>query len=99
MERTAIIALIRDIVRQYLTELEEKHIPDIVESTALFGEQAILDSVGLVSVILEVESQLDERHGISVTVANERAMSQSKSPFITVGAVADYVVQLIEEQG
>lgn len=68
------------------------------EDTVLFGREGLLDSIGLVSFILDVEEDIRAQSGISITLADERAMSQSKSPFRSVGRLADYAALLIAEQ-
>jgi len=65
--------------------------------TTLFGKGGQLDSLGLVSFIVEVEQQVEEELGVSITLADERAMSQQKSPFLTIQSLARYVSLLVEE--
>jgi acyl carrier protein len=65
--------------------------------TALFGDGAILDSLGLVGLIVAVEEQIQDEFGVAVTLADERALSQSQSPFLTIGTLVDYVNMLISE--
>ena len=67
-------------------------------STRLIGRDAVLDSLGLVGLIVDVEQRLGEEHGIGVTIADERAMSQTHSPFRTADTLAAYVQTLIREQ-
>ena len=67
------------------------------ESTHLLGRQAVLDSMGLVTLIVNVEQQLQQDHAISITIADERALSQKNSPFRTVKALSDYITLLIQE--
>ncbi|HEX4796140.1 MAG TPA: hypothetical protein VH370_20290 [Humisphaera sp.] len=62
--------------------------------TALFGSASILDSLGLVNVIVGVEQRIAEQFGIAVTLADEKAMSQRNSPFRTIDTLADYVLSL-----
>ena len=62
------------------------------EETVLVGTDAVLDSLGVVQLIVEVEGRVESRHGISVTLANDKAMSARNSPFRTVGVLADHVV-------
>ncbi len=69
----------------------------VTEATSLLGEDASIDSLGLVNVVIEVEQGVLDEHGASITVVDERAMSQASSPFRTVGTLADYVVQLVTE--
>ena len=72
--------------------------PELNESTRLIGKKAVLDSLGLVNLIVSIEQQLSDDHDISITIADERAMSQEKSPFRTIGSLSDYICLLIEEQ-
>jgi D-alanine--poly(phosphoribitol) ligase subunit 2 len=67
--------------------------------TVLFGKSGRLDSLGLVSFIVEVEQQVEEELGITISLADERAMSQQKSPFMTIQSLSDYVSLLVEENG
>lgn len=61
--------------------------PDV----ALIGTEARLDSLGLVNLIVLVEEKVQERFGVGITLVDERAMSQSKSPFRTLGSLTDFV--------
>ncbi len=72
--------------------------PEAVNSeTVLVGKDAVLDSLGVVSLIVEVEQQVEAAHGISVTLANDRAMSQRNSPFRTIGVLTDHLVSMVAE--
>ena len=63
------------------------------QNTVLFGKKSIIDSVGLVNIIIDVESRfLDEGYEISLT--SEQAMSRRNSPFRTISTLAEF----IEEQ-
>lgn len=65
--------------------------------TALLGQSAVLDSLGLVSVIAIVESNLEVELGFPIVLASEKAMSRSKSPFRTIASFADYIKEVVEE--
>ena len=67
--------------------------------TVLFGNSSDLDSMGLVSLIVATEQQLRDRHGLDVTLADERAVSRNSSPFRTVASLADYILELSGETG
>jgi|SRR3982750_2994696 len=72
--------------------------PDnITDDTVLVGNEAVIDSLGVVSLIVEVEQRLESEHGISVTLANDKAMSARNSPFRTVGVLADHCLAMAEE--
>ena len=76
----------------------EKNNPEILSSTQLMGKYGILDSNALVSTIIYIEEKLDEDYDVSITIADERAMSREKSPFKTVGTLIEYIDILIKEQ-
>lgn len=69
----------------------------VTEDTVLVGAEAVLDSLGVVQLIVEVEQRLEAAHGISVTLANDKAMSARNSPFRTVGVLADHVIATAQE--
>jgi acyl carrier protein len=94
MER--IVALILDVLR----ELEEQGVIDLdgvepVAGTELFGEAGLLDSVGLVTLVVAVEERLVDELDIDVALADERAMSQRRSPYRTVSTLAAYAAGLV----
>jgi acyl carrier protein len=66
--------------------------------THLFGDSSNLDSLGLVTFITETEEKIEEELGVSITLADERAMSQKNSPFGTVGTLADYICLLLKKK-
>lgn len=59
----------------------------------LYGRGGVLDSMGLVSMVVAVEQLVEERLGVGVILADEKAMSQSSNPFRTVGVFAEYLQQ------
>jgi acyl carrier protein len=72
-------------------------VPEAIgRETALFGEAGLLDSVGLVSLLLAVEEEISGRYGVAVALADEKALSQKNSPFRTIGTLVDYASQEIE---
>lgn len=79
-------------------ELSEDARFDVGVKTALFGPDAALDSLSLVSVIVDVESGISELLGYSISLTDDRAMSQEISPFDTVESLLNYVMLLANER-
>ena len=71
---------------------------NVTEATHLIGPKSFIDSLTLVSLIVDIEQKINEEYDITVTIADERAMSQKNSPFRTVGTLTDYVEILVNEQ-
>jgi D-alanine--poly(phosphoribitol) ligase subunit 2 len=66
---------------------------------ALIGQDAKLDSLGLVNLIVLVEEKIQQKFGVGITLVDERAMSQSRSPFRTLGSLAEFVEEQLNEHG
>lgn len=72
---------------------------DINKDTALIGSNKIMDSMGLVNNIVDIETAfLDEDVEISLT--SEAAMSGRISPFRSVGSLCNFIARQlgIEEE-
>ncbi|MBI2685883.1 MAG: hypothetical protein HYX27_06185 [Acidobacteria bacterium] len=70
----------------------------ISADTRLFGGDSILDSTALVSLLIEIEQQLNDTHHVEIVIADDRAMSQKRSPFRTIGSLAEYLAVLVAEK-
>lgn len=64
---------------------------------SIFGDGSPLDSLGLVSLLIEIEDQLAAR-GWPVSLSDERAMSQKRSPFRDVPSLVAYIQSLSAAQ-
>lgn len=98
INRDEVASLILSSLRDILTGNGSPVDPaQCTAETRLIGKSAVLDSMGLVMLIVDVEQQLEAQHGLVVTLADDRAMSQARSPFASVGSLADYVLTLVGE--
>jgi acyl carrier protein len=64
----------------------------VTEETVIVGPGAVIDSIGVVSLIVDIEQRLEMDHEVSVTLANDRAMSQRNSPFRTAAVLTDHIL-------
>lgn len=81
-----------------LEEAEQPSPVPLSGETRLFGEKAVLDSLGLVRLLADVEEALSDQFGVDLVLADERAMSLTKSPFRRVRTLVDYIAERIEEK-
>jgi len=65
--------------------------------TRLLGSESALDSMHLVSLIVAIEREVEDAFGVTVTLADERALSMKASPFRSIQSLADYVGILITD--
>ena len=68
------------------------------ENAALFGEGGVLKSIELVNLIVAVEQAVEDKFDVFLTLADEKAMSQRRSPFKTIGALAAYIEKRMQEE-
>jgi acyl carrier protein len=98
MDQQALLALIAETVRTYALTMHDGDSP-VGPDTQLFGPSGVLDSIGLVSVVVELEQALTDRVGRDVSLMNDRAMSQTRSPFLTVRSLAEYAMDQLPDSG
>ena len=96
MVKEELISLITTQVQSYNDNLDAPVDLSAGADSVLFGEGGVLTSVDFVTLVLDIEEAVEEATGKSITLADERAMSQKHSPFRTVGSLADYIEELLE---
>ena len=92
-----ILEAVYDAVREVNEQIDEDKQLELSSETILVGDGSNLDSIGLVSLIVTAEQNIEDMFGLSLTLADEKALSQKISPFRTVGSLVDYVELLINE--
>ena len=90
--------VIKKSIDQLNSQIDNNFRLDQSADTVLFGKNGKLDSLGLINLIVAVEQNIEDEFDISLTLADERAMSQRHSPFRTVGSLVDYISMLFEEE-
>lgn len=93
MQRNQIVDLLLGTISNYFKEQSIEIQPD--EQVPLFGAESVLDSMGLVHLIVEIESSLRD-NGVDISLISESAMSQRNSPFRTVGTLADFIITQLD---
>jgi hypothetical protein len=90
VERADLVRLIAETVDGYRLAMRGSTEP-VGSGTRLFGPSGVLDSLGLVSVLVEIEQRIADSGMGPVSLMDDRAMSQKSSPFATVDSLADYL--------
>ena len=89
--RPEILAIVLAAADELNADLASPIALDRGEDAVLYGREGVLDSLGLVSLVAAIEEGVQNRLGVSVVLADERAVSQRESPFRTVGTLVDYI--------
>jgi len=90
---------ITDLIIETAGELGEDELSltgPVTGESRLFGKDGVLDSMGLVTLIVAVEQAIEDRFDRSVALADEKAPSQARSPYKTVATLAEYAAGQLE---
>jgi acyl carrier protein len=94
-QRERVVKIIFSALASLNEERESSRQIAIHLTTPLFGGSSALDSLSLVSVIVDVETGVSEVFGKIIALTDDSALNQHISPFTSVAALADYTVELL----
>lgn len=88
-----------EIIFKSVEEVNQQHDTEILKdlNAKLFGKESNLDSLGLVNLIVLLEENINNEFDVSISIADEKAMSQKNSPFQSLDTLAQYIMELVNE--
>ena len=96
------VKLILDSLKEGIDDTTEEsrklNISNASSETRLFGGKGLLDSLGVVILLTDLEEKLDEEFDVTVSLASDSTMSRTRSPFRTVKSLAEYMVLAVMEE-
>lgn len=84
-----------EVLREYADEAELELA--FADETPLFGRESAIDSLGLVTIITEFETQINDAHDTELVLADDRAMAMKRSPFRTPARLVDFALERLTE--
>ena len=96
MEQNRIQPLIFDALSATNQVREEDNQIEISADAKLYGQNGQLESMELVALLIDIEEALQDE-GLNVSLSDERAMSQLKSPFRDIPSLVSYISSVIQE--
>ena len=93
--KNQIEAIIIEALQDLNDDIESESLENPNKDTKIFGEDGALDSLALVSLISDLEEGIHDNFDIDVILADEKAMSQHRSPFGSVESLTEYIEMLI----
>lgn len=79
-------------------ELTDENKVEVNTQTPLFGKDAKIESLSLVSLIVDVEGELNSEFNLDISLTDDRAMTRAISPFTNVQSLKDYILELAAEK-
>ena len=71
---------------------------DVHEGTLLIGEAAVIDSIGFVTLLVEVEQRLDGQLDLAASFLDHGTEEGEANPFRTVGTLAHHLQVLMRHK-
>jgi len=96
MNKIKIENLIISNLREFIKENDLELIGELNTETRLIGSSGFLDSMDLVSFIVDVEEAISDEFSLDIELANDSAMSNRTSPFINISTLSDYILKITE---
>ncbi|OHD14647.1 MAG: hypothetical protein A2Y41_05930 [Spirochaetes bacterium GWB1_36_13] len=95
--RNEIIKIVFETIQELNEDLENENLKNPTEETKLYGINGNLKSIDLVTLVSDIETKISEKFNKEIILADEKAMSQERSPFLSVKSLADYIEKLLNE--
>ena len=93
--KETILETILDSIKEYNDGLSENEQISSDLDSSIYGRSSNLDSMGLVSFIVGLEQSIEDKFDQSISLADEKAMSQKSSPYQNINSLADYILKLL----
>lgn len=97
MTKQEITAIVINQVEQLNETFSDIQKISVNENTVLFGNGSSIDSLSLVSVIVDLEMLFSDEHGFDISLTDDRAMTREISPFDSVASLVDFIFEIINE--
>lgn len=87
---------VKDIIIDSFNELidTEGISIEVNGDTALMGSNSVIDSLGLVTLLVDIEARLSDED-VEISILSEKAMSQKNSPFLNIESLTEFISEQI----
>ena len=74
---------------------EDLNIGIINSETLVLSEGSDIDSMTIVSIVVDLESKLSDVFQKEISLSDEKAMTREKSPFKNIKNLIEYILELL----
>ena len=97
MNKDAISDIVISNVKSLVDTLPAEQKFTVDQNTILFGNGSNIDSLSLVSIIIDLETAFSDDYELEISLTDDKAMMREKSPFDSVKSLVDYINELVNE--
>ena len=94
MDKKLIEKIVISTVQELADSFTDEDKFSVSKETILFGQGSEIDSLSLVSVIVDLEDIISENYGIDISLTDDNAMTREISPFDNVSNLIDYIEEI-----
>lgn len=91
--REKIQKIVFNTTKEFFENSDYELTTSIDNNFRLIGDSSPLDSMGLVSLIVDIEESINENFDVELVLASEKAMSKRTSPFINLETLIIFIVE------
>lgn len=90
--------IILDVLKD-TAQMQEIELPfELSDKSKIIGKEGILDSLAFVTFIISLEKRINEQYHALISLQDEKAFSQTKSPFRSIESLNNYIIDILKEQ-
>ena len=91
--REALLEYIKKGIEEINVTREQKIPIDDLDQVHIYGDGGVFDSMQLVNFLMVVEEKINDEMDLTITIVSEKAISRKVSPFSSVPALLEYLVE------
>ncbi len=91
-----IAAIFEEVFEDFNDELPSENRIEFTDTTPLVGAQSSLESIDLVTLLVNLETSLSESFGRPIRLTDEKAMSETRSPFKNIASLVAFATKVVE---
>ena len=96
MTKIKIENLVLSTLREFIKENDLELVGELNTDTRLIGSSGFLDSMDLVSFIVDLEEAINDEFSLEIELTNDSTMSNRTSPFVNVSTLSDYILKITD---
>lgn len=87
-----------DSLKEFNEEEDESSLLRVSKNTILLDKKGNLDSLGFVTLVVIIESNIFNKLDKNITIVSEKAFSKKYSPFKDVESLTEFIAELLESE-
>lgn len=98
MERQQILDIVKNQVELLKDTFPEEEQFEVINDLVLFGQDSKVDSLSLVSLIVDIEALFFDEYDVEISLTDDNAMTRPISPFSTISTLTDYIFEIVTKK-